>query len=354
MLSPKTRALASVMALALTTACPAKTEEPKKAPPKAPAKAPEKTPAEAPPAAQANANPQCWAPFTTEGDKLAFEAGGKKFEGAGAQLNETSKDDDDQIVFGVVANIKENTPENMKNLDKILGIFKKAAAEAILVVGDLGENQAQIEDALGKLAESKLPVLAIMGNRESVKGFNAALAAASAKHPETVNMNKVRLVSFDDAAVISVPGYHNPVYVHSKDPCVYSAADLEALKPAVQAAKDKTIVLISHGPPLMDGTEALDRTLEQANVGSKSLADFIQATGIRIGVFANIHEAGGRATDLSGKTLIHQDKLSDALYLNPGPVDALPWKMNDGTESVGMAAILTVKGRQASFKIHRL
>jgi hypothetical protein len=70
-------------------------------------------------------------------------------------------------------------------------------------------------------------------------------------------------------------------------------------------------------------------------------------------VFTNVKESGGHATDLTGENVIKEEQLADALYLNPGPADAEPWNLNDGTTSNGMAAMLHIKGKKASYQIYR-
>ena len=89
------------------------------------------------------------------------------------------------------------------------------------------------------------------------------------------------------------------------------------------------------------------------NVGDPELAKFLQANPIPFGAFANIGEAGGRATDSAGKATIAPDTPSASLYVNPGFMDSVSWQMLDKSRSEGMAAVMTIKGRQASYKIKR-
>ncbi len=336
------------LAAALATSCK-KPEEAVKPPPSAKPEAPKEKPAEA-----KLADPACVAKWSEEGEAKKIDVGGKSYELKGSKFSELSKDDDDQLTLGLVADIKEDTPDNLANLEAIVKFFKEQKADAIVVDGDLGDDKKQIENALAKLAEADLPVLAIIGNREGRAAFNDAVAAASARFPGVINLNKVRLAVFDDGALVSVPGYHNKVYIHAEDGCLYGPGDLEATKPIVQAAKGKTLVLVSHGPPKQEGADALDRTLEQVNVGDPGLRDFIKDNAIKFGVFANIHEAGGRATTLNGQSLIGENKLVDEMYVSTGPADSVRWTMNDGTESVGMASLMMIKGDKASYKVFRV
>ena len=129
---------------------------------------------------------------------------------------------------------------------------------------------------------------------------------------------------------------------------------MKETKKIIAAAGDKSVVVLSHGPPKQEGVEALDRTLEQANVGDPALAKLLADAGVKFGVFSNIQEAGGRATNLAGSEILSADEPHDALFLNPGAADSVSWKMNDGSRSVGMAAVLTLDDGKGMFTIHRI
>lgn len=344
----------ALIAVPLIAGCPAKKEEPKPAKAEKAAKKPEKK-AEAPKeAAGPTADPVCMAAWKVDGEPKKFEIGERAFARTGTKLEETSSDEDEQAVLGVLANIKEDTPENMKNIAAALDFFAKKKVDAIVVVGDLGETQAQIENGMKPIAESGLPVFTVIGNREKKSDYKAALEALSAKHPNVIDLNQVRLAAMDDVALVSVPGYYDKAYIHAEEGCQYFPRDLENTKPIIAAAGDRPVVLVSHGPPKQEGSEALDRTLEQANVGDVNLTKLIEEAKLELGFFSNIQEAGGRATDLSGKTLIKESTPSDTLFVNPGAIDSVSWKMNDGSRSAGMATVVTVDGDQASFEVFRI
>ncbi|MBI2374991.1 MAG: metallophosphoesterase [Deltaproteobacteria bacterium] len=336
-------------AAAFLTACPS---EPKPAPKPPPPKTAEKP--VPPPTPKVTADPACFSPWSSTGTPANQTIGARSFTRTGTLLEETSKDDDTKAVLGVVSDIKEDMPENLANLDKIIEWFKANKVDTILVTGDTGEEPAQIEHSLDKIAATGLPVFVIIGNREGKTAYNTALGAVSKRFPNVVNLNQARLIRMDDVAIVSLPGYFNKTYIHSEDGCLYGPDDVEATKAVVAAAKDKTIVLVSHGPPHQTGLEALDRTRDQENVGDPAMAALIKDTGIKFGVFGNIHEAGGRATDLSGTKLVAAKTPVEELFMNPGPADSVRWPLNDGTESVGMAGLMLVDGKTASFEIFRI
>jgi Icc-related predicted phosphoesterase len=330
-------------------ACPAeKKPDPKPAETKLPpAKADRGDPSPA-----SSSDPACIAPWSTSGQPRTLAAGARTFEITGSQLVEKSTDPDAKTVIGVLANIKEDTPENLKNVESFLRIFEDAAVDAIVIVGDLGETRDQIVNVVAPIAKAGVPVFAVIGNREKRSDFNDALASFG--DSPVVNMNLVRLAVLDDVAFVSVPGYHDRAFIHAAEGCQYLPADLEATKPIIAHAGSKPIVLLSHGGPRQEGADALDRTLEQANVGDPGLTKLIRESGTRFGVFPNIQEAGGRATDLTGTKLIAEKTPSEELFVNPGPVDSVSWPMNDGTRTIGMAAVLTIDEKKASFVTHRI
>lgn len=342
----------TLVALPLLVACPAKTEAPK----------PAKTGTESTPAAKADthvatkatgpsADPVCMAAWKPEGEAVSIEASGRTFSRTGTKLVESSTDEDNKAVLGVLANIKEDTPQNLKNVEAALAYFKDKGVDTIVVVGDLGETQSQIENGMKAVAATGLPVFTIIGNREKKSDYAAALKALSAAHSNVVDLNQVRLAQLDDVALVSIPGYYDKAYIHAEEGCQYFPADLENTKLAISAAAGKPVVLVSHGPPKQEGSEALDRTLEDANVGDANLSKLIEEAGVKFGLFSNIQEAGGRATDASGKTLINPNTAMEALFVNPGAIDAVSWEMNNGSRSVGMATVVTLDGGKASYEV---
>jgi Icc-related predicted phosphoesterase len=257
-----------------------------------------------------------------------------------------------KLVLGVLGPINEDSGQNLYVLKRYLQFFKEQGAQAVLVSGDIGEVAAGIQRALEVVAESGVPVLAVAGNRECGLDFKKGMARAQKSHPNLVNMNVVRLVEFKEAAVVSVPGYHDPNFISCAAGCRYDQGTLDE---AVKAAKEAKapVILLSHGPPKGAGNKALDYAVNGGNVGDADLNKTIAAAGITFGIFSNIKEAGARATDLEGTAVVPQDKPVKALFLNPGPADSTRWEMNDKTPAYGFAATLTITGKDASWKLYR-
>lgn len=259
---------------------------------------------------------------------------------------------DGKLVLGVLGPINEDSGQNLFVFRRYLQFFKDQGVHAVVLSGDIGETAAGIQRALAEVAAAGVPVLAVSGNRECGGDFKKGMARAQKAHSNLVNMNVVRVVEINGVTLVSVPGYHDPNFISCTTGCRYDKGTLDE---AVKAAKESKapVVLLSHGPPKGAGNKALDYAVNGGNVGDAELNKVIAAAGIPFGIFSNIKEAGARATDLEGTTLIPQDKPSKVLYLNPGPADSTRWDMNDRTQGYGFAATLTISGKEASWKLYR-
>jgi Icc-related predicted phosphoesterase len=260
---------------------------------------------------------------------------------------------DRNLVLGVIADIKEDTGENLFNIGRFVAWWQSEGVDAVVVVGDAGETVPGLARALGALAGPGWPVLVINGNREAKEVYLAGLAEAQARHPNVFNMGQQRVVELPGATLLAVPGYHDPRYFHARTACRYHLWDVASLVPKAREAPSPP-VLVAHSGPRGGTVRAIDFAREAGNVGDANLNRLVVAGGIRFGLFAHIHEAGGRATDLTGEEIHPEDALLDSFYLNVGPADSLPWGMNDRSSSRGMAGVVRFDGDRAAYRIHRL
>ena len=286
-----------------------------------------------------------------EGAPQVIETANGKWERNGSTVTWKDGANAEGIVLGALTDIKDGAAENIANLKKAVAFFTAEKVDAIVVAGDSGETEEHIAAVLDVLAEPKVPVFVVIGNRESKTIFNKSVAAAATKHPHIFNLNQVRRVDTPVVDLISLPGYFNPDYLHAEDGCRYFGGDVAELA-TIAGTLNSPGLLVSHGGPKQEGKDALDYTSQGKNVGDEALTAFLTEAKVPFGIFGNIHEAGGTATDLKGAKLAAGAE-HDALFLNPGPADSIRWPMNDGTESAGMAAVMTIKGAKASYKVER-
>jgi Icc-related predicted phosphoesterase len=321
-------------------------------PPPPPPPPPKAEPVPPKPAPEPQSDPDCVGPVAT-GTAEAKKIGDQSWELNGSTLKLAAYGKKGTLTLGVVSDIKEDSPENLENLKAFAAWFKKEKADVIVVAGDTGLAEGQIEAALGVLAGVGVPVFNIVGNREGKALYKASMAKASAAHANIFDLNRIRRVDTPVVDLVSMPGYFNPAFIHAEDGCAYYPKDLTALGELV-ATCDSPVVLVSHGGPKQEGENGIDRSAEGEHVGDPGLAALLKDKNIPFGIFGNIHEAGGKATDVTGATVLPQDKPQKQLYLNPGPTDGVRWAMNDKTESVGMAALVTFNDKgEARYKIKR-
>ncbi len=345
--------LAAASALALCwVACrehsrPATSEAQNLAPPAA-AIAPESPP----PPAEPRAHKECAAPIE-DAPAVPMQIGARRAKLAGYQLSFEGPSPRGQLVFGVLGPINEDSAPNAAALKRYLKFFAEQKADAILVSGDVGEVAGGIAHVLKLLASSSLPVLVVVGNRECRADFAAGVAEAQKEFNNVINMNQVREVEFPGATVISLPGYHDPNFINCAAGCRYYPSTVDEVVQLARSAKNP-VVLVSHGPPRGEGSQALDYAISGGNVGDPQINRAIADASIQFGVFSNIKEAGARATDLAGTTVVATETSASSLFLNPGPADTTAWQMNDGTKSAGMASVLVIRDGKGSWKMFRI
>ncbi len=343
-----------VLSLSLTAfallGCPDKkpVDPPKPVEPKVEAPKPKPPPAENEPVALK----ECAAPLEPA-PATDVKIGDRAAKLAGYKLTFGDKDAD-AVTLGVLGPVNEDLGENMVAMKKYAKFFTDEKADAILVTGDVGEKASSITRVLNVLAETKLPVLVLIGNRECRAEFTDGVAASKKDHTNVVNLNEVRAIEFPEVTLVSLPGYHAPDYIQCATGCRYFKSTLDEV---VRVAKDSKVpvMVVSHGPPRGASNQALDFASAGGNVGDEGINKAIAEASIAFGVFSNIKEAGGRgAADPAGATLVKEGTASKTLFYAAGPADTFGWELNDGTKSVGMAGVIAIKDGQASYKNYRM
>lgn len=290
---------------------------------------------------------------TVTGTPQVLKIGAVEWVLNGSTLSQRGPDADGELRIGALTDIKEPSADNLGNLAKFKEWFATRKIDLLVVAGDSGEDESQLTQVYDFLAQLNVPLGALMGNREGLKAFEAALGAVGARYPHVFNLNLVRRIDTPLADLISLSGYYDPEFLHADDGCIYTTQDAARLALLAKFC-DSPVVLVSHGPPRMATKDGIDAIAEGDNRGDPALSAVIAQANIPFGIFGNIHEAGGKATNRDGSKVYKPGEAADQLYLNPGPADGVRWKMNDGTISYGMAGILTIKDGKASYEIMRM
>ena len=296
----------------------------KAVPPPAPAQPP---PTVAPPATPLRSDVGCVAPLDAPGSR------------------EKVREKKGELRIGALAGLKDADDANLAWIKKLVAELKKRGAEVLVADGDLGDNPDEQETLLGALVESGLPVVAVAGNREIRSELDAAEAELRKKGAKIYDMSHTRIVELGDATLYGLPGAFERRQLHSDGACIYTAKDIDALAGALERPQAAPAVVVASVPPRGQDAKALDVS-EGQNIGDARLGALVKRAPF--GIFGQVWESGGRAVDARGAP-VAQNAESDQLYLNPGAADHTPWPMSDGSTVAGQAALLTVRGKRASW-----
>lgn len=297
----------------------------------------------------------CNGPFEHFGPPDVQTYGGFRYEYTGGTVKvrrETPKAAR-VAALGALSGIKDLEPETKALVQRFLADFEKADVDAIIVGGDTSSEPDGLDGILGFLADAtQRPLLVIAGNMERGAALNYAIARLrKAGHPNVLNMDLIRRYDGDGVDLASIAGYHDKTYLHLSGGCIYGEKDLAALERAIQAADD-AVVLLAHGPPRQRGQKAIDYVPGAGNVGDPRLTEVVTRHKVPFGIHGHILEAGGSATDAGGRALPAR-KWHPALFVDQGSANPLIWRLNDGSSAFGLAAIVRVDGKRASYEVLR-
>lgn len=295
---------------------------------------------------------KCPGPLDTLSSPREITLGGKKYQHNGYRLEVQSRDSDNRVKLGVVSAIKDVSTATKANLQEAMDWFKAEKVEWVVANGDLALEELDLEEVIDLLGASGLPVLLVLGNSESRGSWARAYKDRAAKYPNLVNGTWVRQIVADDVELWTLPGYHDKRFVRQGAGCAYESADIKVLT-ELQPEGSAPLVLISHGPPKGQGKQALDYIIDKKNVGDPQINTLLTQASIPFGIFGHILEAGGRGVGKNLKTPVPEGKSVEHLYINAGSLSGDPWGMLDGSTGWGMAGLVTIEGKQASYTFKR-
>lgn len=277
---------------------------------------------------------------------------GHQYKFEGNRVTELSTDEDNEVAYGVLA----DPHGEYETVRALVQKFQQRKVNGILVAGDLAQHfrnkhsdEEEIRKVLEELAKSNLPVYIVPGNHDMKQEYGSALADL-ARFPNLIDLSKIRVVDGDDADIISCPMMDDHFSMDYADGFIGSCADLGRLAQRTNDVK----ILLSHRPPLGSGANGIDYVPSiRKNVGDDQLLGDMKRYGVKIGVFGHIHEAGGRATTLDGRTIPPRE-YSAELLLNPGPASFWEFMLATGTATSGSGGILTIQGDKAKYEVVEL
>lgn len=258
-----------------------------------------------------------------------------------------------ELKLGVLAGLKDSEDDNVKQARALADELKRRGAELLVAAGDVGDTVEAQLSLLGALTATGLPLFVLPGNREVRSDLDGVVTELRRRGNTVIDLSRTRAADLGDAVLVSLPGTFEKKQLRADGACVYVQADLDALasfldkRPAIAPPA----LLVAAVPPRGNGQQALDVT-EGQNVGDPRLLALLSPQRAPFGIFGQVWEAGGRGIDGEQKA-VAQGTGSTQLYVNPGAADSTAWPMSDGSTSHGLAALMTIHGRNASYEVVR-
>lgn len=235
--------------------------------------------------------------------------------------------------FGVLADIHGD----IDNLQSILKQFDEKGIDKIIIAGDICDAGNDIDDkteiiqALGNASATGI-IYVIPGNHDALEIYESVISELNSEN--VIDMYKERRIMINEIQLISNPFGSDFTY-HGE-----LKKEDEELKEAADYLDDaaKFHILITHQPPKTNG-KCIDFTGSK-NVGSAALDEI--SKDIELVISGHIHES---ATACVKNTLnkwieIEENTWHKKMRYNPGSV--IPWKLNNGIHSKGMAGIIEI------------
>ena len=265
-----------------------------------------------------------------------------------------------QLVLGVLAGLKDASDDNLTHLKEPRRRAAQAARRGGADRGRRPRRQQRIARgaALGALAADglPLPILVVAGNREVRTDLDAAVASLRKRGTQLIDLSHTRIVDLGDVLIVGLAGVFDRRLLRADGACLYAQSDIDALAAFLDRSAAMTAppaLMVAAVPPHGEGPQAIDATDGQNVVGEMR---FIPRCSPRR---ARGSGSSGRCGKRAAARSINRTRSVDApgaaspvtqLYVNPGAADRTPWPMNDGSTSHGLAALVTIRGRQASYE----
>jgi len=245
---------------------------------------------------------------------------------------------DHMLVLGVVSDARGATGETIANLARVRAAFDKEKVELVVSLGGMGTSEEELTAVYGALGA---PLWAIPGDRESVAGHRAALAALAKQGHPVFDGSRVRAIAIDGVLIASLPGAASAGQLMAgPDGCLYRPADVTAVASRL-AAHGGVRVWAGHAAPRQRGPAAGDLGLGGVHVGNLALATALPAAHAHLVLHGEVDQAGLGAA--SGQA-------HGPLLLGSGSIEAMPVTGSHGAPIGGAALVVRVAGHGISWK----
>lgn len=250
--------------------------------------------------------------------------GSRVFQRRGYRLVASRHPPENSFCFGAVGGAYTTSEQIRSDLSGFSLAVSNRKCRGIVVLGNMGRNQKELEQNYRALAASSLPLFILPGASEHMKRYEKTLEKLSKSGVGVVDLARVRVVEWSDLTLLSVPGHHRHQPLGSGWwACGFTHRDVyEMMRLMDQEGSKKPVLLVSHASPLTNfaGSMGIDIGYGGAHGGSRALT--LMASFLRIGfsVSAQIDEAGPAGLNPVAKKRVGEGEFAPALWLHPGAV----------------------------------
>jgi hypothetical protein len=158
--------------------------------------------------------------------------------------------------------------------------IQQSHADVVLLVGGLGDDDANAVENAKALSSSGRLVITLLGGRDRMAIARAAFEAAG-EHAGIIDATALRRVSVANNTLVTVAGAEQGRYAVDADACGFSPNDLAALAKELggPSANERRWLLSWQAPAARPGLPSLVRTDQGLELGSRQLGQFAEQIG---------------------------------------------------------------------------
>lgn len=159
-----------------------------------------------------------------------------------------------------------------------LDAIEASAPSVLVVVGDLGDDEATVAETLGAFGSLDMPTLLVLGGRDRPAWITSGLGGLEAPvRARVVDLSGVHAVRLGPLVLVPVPGAPDGRYAIADDACGLAPEDVDALAGALGAGEGEHRVLVSWAAPSSGGPAS--RGALGAEAGSPLVASLAERVG---------------------------------------------------------------------------
>lgn len=223
----------------------------------------------------------------------------------------------------------------------MLSAVRNANPALVLVMGGLGDSEAEAVATLKALASLAMPVLIVQGGRDRPAVIEAALESVHGDH--LLDVSALRRVRVGKDSFAIVPGAAQGRYALDENACGHALADIKPLSQELGAlpAGERRFIWAWHAPASV-GPFGVGRDVRGVEAGDLDLAELAARIGAPGGIFAWPHVRAAEPSVEQGRAPASLGQASGNFALVVPRLGGPALERSDGTEVPSSAALLTL------------